>query len=72
MRRRKHQPAVPIYPGTMLHAKLPSAASAMVNAGLKLAPDAAPKIKAGTSTARPQAKCDLDCTGTFHAGFVRG
>ena len=35
----------------MLHAKLPSAASAMVNAGLKLAPDAAPKIKAGTSTA---------------------
>ena len=44
-----------MYPGTLLHATDPSAANAIVNAGLKLAPDAFPKINAGISTASPQA-----------------
>ena len=60
-----------IYPGTMLHAKLPSAASAMVNAGLKLAPDAAPKIKAGTSTARPQASVIWTAPAPFMPDLFR-
>ena len=37
------------------HAKLPSTASAIVSAGLKEAPEASPKINAGSRTARPQA-----------------
>ena len=45
-----------MYPGTSPHDILPSTARAMVSAGLKCAPDAAPKMNAGSITARPHAK----------------
>ena len=45
-----------MYPGTRAQSKLPSIARASVRAGLKEAPEAAPKINAGTITARPHAK----------------
>ena len=48
------------YPGTIDQEKLPIAASAIVSAGLKWAPDEDPKINAGTSTASPHA--NVICT----------
>ncbi len=40
----------------MAQSNFPAAAREMVTAGLKWAPEAAPKINAGRSTARPHAK----------------